>query len=242
MLVATYNVHRFRGHAGLPRPQRTLGVVAEIAPDVIALQEAMGMFGTLRQPFPDAALRAIGLKALPLPHGAGQSWCSNMILLRDDARILRQPALLRLGGLEPRGAISVVLDLGEGPFHLLATHLSLGAQHRRSQATSLLEAFRQHPDMSTLIMGDLNEWRHRGSVLSVLAEDFGCSARVASYPSFMPRLALDHVVSGPGGVVTDVHVHDTPAARWASDHLPVVARFDLCEASVMTLPKFSIAA
>ena len=44
-----------------------------------------------------------------------------------------------------------------------------------------------------------------------------------TYPAAKPVLALDRIYVR-GATVTDLHVHNTPAARYGSDHLPVVAR------------------
>lgn len=226
MLVATYNVHRFRGHGDLPNPARTLDVVAEIAPDLIALQEAASPFAPRRPRLDERRLAGMGLQVLPLPPEAdGPAWRSNLVLLRRDARIVGTPRLLRLGGMEPRGAIVADLDLGSGPFRLVAAHLSLGAARREIQAARMLEASLAPLELPTLLMGDLNEWRPRRSALGVLHERFGDGARVASFPSFLPRMSLDHILCSPGALLTDVRAHDTRLARRASDHLPITAQF-----------------
>ena len=111
MLVATYNAHRGRGPAGPFRPDRIAGVIAEIRPDLIALQEAqhylrpgVGMLDA------EAVERRLGLRLLRLPgvaHRPGdhQGWRGNLVLVRRDAKVLRPPVGLRLGGLEPRGGV-----------------------------------------------------------------------------------------------------------------------------------------
>jgi endonuclease/exonuclease/phosphatase family metal-dependent hydrolase len=47
-----------------------------------------------------------------------------------------------------------------------------------------------------------------------------------SFPAARPVLALDRIYAR-GGTVRDIHTHDTPAARRASDHLPVIATLTL---------------
>ncbi len=188
MLVATYNIHRGRDAAGL-RDSRMLieGVIGEIAPDLIALQEAQHY-------------------------------------LRRGARMLDLAALEhRLGGLEPRGAVLAELDCGWGPFRLIATHLSLGAERRRLQARALLEAIAAGGSMPTLLLGDLNEWHPGHSALGVLAPLFGTPPRAPTFPSFHPVASLDRIMAHPPGLVAAVEVHDTPLARRASDHLPLKA-------------------
>lgn len=230
MLVATYNAHRGRGPAGPFRPDRIAGVIAEIRPDLIALQEAQHY---LRRgaPMLDAAAleRDSGLRVLRVTDRPGeQGWRSTVVLVRRDARVLRAPRGLRLGGMEPRGAVLSELDLGWGPFRLLATHLSLGAGQRRAQAAALLAAMAEEPGaaLPTLLLGDLNEPRANGSALAVLAPVFGVPPPAPTFPSFFPVLSLDRILGHPRALVPAVRVHDTLLARRASDHLPLTARID----------------
>ena len=236
MLVATYNAHRGRGHnpAGPFRPDRALRVIAEIRPDLIALQEAQHY---LRPGVPmldaEAVEREFGLRLLRLPgvaHRPGdhQGWRGNLVLVRRDAKVLRAPVGLRLGGLEPRGGVLAELDLGQGPFRLIAAHLSLGAERRRLQAEALLDAMNTGAGrrLPTLLLGDLNEWRAGGSALGVLEPVFGEPPPAPTFPSFLPLFSLDRIMGHPRGLVSGVEAHDTPLARVASDHLPLKARLD----------------
>jgi len=231
MLVATYNVHRGRPPAGLFRPEGIARVIAEIRPDLIALQEAQHY---LRRDAPmldeDHLAHEVGLRSLRLhDRPREQGWRSNLVLVRRDAAVLRPPAGLRIGGLEPRGAIMAELDLGWGPFRIIATHLSLGAARRKRQAQALLAAMDSGAgaNLPTLLLGDLNEWRAGASALSVLQPVFGTSPQVPTFPAFRPFLSLDRIMGHPAGMVASVEVHDTPLARRASDHLPLKARVAL---------------
>ena len=236
MLVATYNIHRGRGHnpAGPFRPDRIAEVIAEIGPDLIALQEAQHY---LRPGVPmldaEGVERRLGLRLLRVPavgHRPGdhQGWRGNLVLVRRDAVMLRQPVGLRLGGWEPRGAILAELDLGWGPFRLLAAHLSLGAERRSLQAMTLLRAMETGAGrrLPTLLLADLNEWRPRASALGVLQPAFGEPPRAPTFPAFRPVFPLDRIMADRPGLVRGVEAHDTPLARRASDHLPLKARLD----------------
>lgn len=229
MLVATYNVHRGRPPAGLFRPEGIARVIAEIRPDLIALQEAQHY---LRRDAPmldedhlawESGLRPLRLHDRPREQG----WRSNLVLVRHDAAVLRPPVGLRIGGMEPRGAIITELDLGWGPFRLIATHLSLGAARRKRQALALLQAMENAAAMPTLLLGDFNEWRPGASVLGVLEPVFGTSPQVPTFPAFRAFLSLDRIMGHPAGMVTAVRAHDTPLSRRASDHLPLTARVAL---------------
>ena len=228
MLVATYNAHRGRSTAGIFRPARIARVIAETGADLVALQEAQHWLRPGRAMFDAAWLeREAGLRPLSVTDRAGeQGWRGNVLLVRPGARVLRPPIGLRIGGLEPRGAILAELDLGWGAFRVVATHLSLGAERRHHQAEALLQAVAQGPPMPTLVMGDLNEWRPGASALGVLEAVFGHQPPVHTFPAFRPMLALDRIMGLPHGLIAERRAHDTKLARGASDHLPLVARID----------------
>lgn len=232
MRVATYNVHRGRGPFGRFGPERIVAVIAEIRPDLIALQEAQHWLRPGRAMLDEAVLaREAGLHVLPVTGRDGeQGWRSSVVLVRPGAALLRPAIGLRLGGWEPRGAVLAELDLGSGPFRLVATHLSLGGVRRRQQAAAILAATGEG-GMPTLLLGDLNEWRIGEGALSVLAPRFGTPPPAPSFPGFRPSLSLDRIMADRPGLVRDLAVHDTPLARRASDHLPLTARIVLPAAS-----------
>lgn len=224
--VATYNIHRGRGAAGPFRPERIARVIAEIAPDLIALQEAEHYFSRRTAMLDAEALaRELGLHLLQ-PAAQQQGWRSNLVLARADALLHGEPIGLKLGGWEPRGALVAELDFGGGRFRLIATHLSLGGGRRRLQAEALLAAARAGEPVPMLLLGDLNEWRAQGPALRVLAPVFGAPPPAPTFPSFRPMLSLDRILAYPQGRLHGLAVHDTPLARDASDHLPLTAFFD----------------
>ncbi|WP_170984876.1 endonuclease/exonuclease/phosphatase family protein [Roseomonas sp. AR75] len=230
MRVATYNIHRGWGAAGWYNPRRILDVVADLGAEVIALQEAQHWLRPGADMLDARILACLGLRPLAVtqrPEHLG--WRGNVLLVTQYARVLRAPVGIRLGGMEPRGAIMAELDLGHGPFRLLATHLSLGAERRREQARRLLQAMRDGVGsaLPTLLLGDLNERRDGGAALEVLRPVFGTPLRAPTFPSFGPALSLDRIMGDRPGLIPAVRAHDTPLARRASDHLPLVAEVDL---------------
>jgi endonuclease/exonuclease/phosphatase family metal-dependent hydrolase len=74
-----------------------------------------------------------------------------------------------------------------------------------------------------VLLGDMNAWR-RCKATRALDEEFGDGQRFPrTFPAARPLLALDRVYAR-GANVSEVAAHKSPAARRASDHLPVVAR------------------
>jgi endonuclease/exonuclease/phosphatase family metal-dependent hydrolase len=226
--VASYNVHKCVGTDRRFDPARIARVIGEIAPDIIAIQEADRRFGRRTGLLDTAALREAGLTLLPisrLPDGHG--WHGNALAVRAGTPLSVQR--LALPGAEPRGAVIVELELPAGRLRVVAAHFGLLRRCRTRQGAAILEAIARGEAMPTLMMGDLNEWRPgRRSSLRVLEGFFGPAAfGPASFPARMPVFALDRILGWPQGVVREVRVHDTPLARQASDHLPLKAKLTL---------------
>ncbi len=233
-VFASYNVHKCVGTDGRYDPDRVGAVIAEINPDVIALQEVDRRFGDRAGRLDmERVGRETGLVPVPVSNGhAGHGWHGNTVLVREGmVQELRQ---LRLPGLEPRGALVADIDLTAGSVRVMAAHLGLLRQSRLLQVEMLLGHAREDEARPVVLMGDLNEWRrqHRRSALHPFRHGFGPVGRgVPSFPSYFPVLALDRIIARPQGIIGEVEAHDTPLARTASDHLPVKAQVRLRQAA-----------
>lgn len=229
-LFASYNIHKCIGTDRRFDPARVAQVIAEIQADVVALQEADRRFGDRAGLLDlDALERETGLAAVPVanPHG-GHGWRGNLLLVRAGQVLSR--GQITLPGQEPRGALVVDLALPAGEVRVVATHLGLLRNARRSQVRVLLAAAgADRPERPVVLMGDLNEWRHgRRSALHGLSPAFGpVGSGVPSFPARRPLLALDRILVRPQQLLSRIEAHATPLARVASDHLPVKARIRL---------------
>lgn len=225
LAVASYNVHKCVGADMRRDPARTLRVIADLQADIVALQEADRRFGDRAGLLDlDALHAASGLTPVPLGRaGPAHGWHGNLLLTRNAEIEAVTP--LRLPGLEPRGAVMVDLRHRGRPLRVVAAHLGLLRASRMLQSRALVAALEQGDDgRSTLLMGDLNEWRLSGrSSLAPLAQRKARVQAVPSFPARFPVLALDRIMASPCAEVVRVERHDTPLARLASDHLPVKA-------------------
>jgi endonuclease/exonuclease/phosphatase family metal-dependent hydrolase len=224
--VATYNVHRWQGLNGVsaPDPARAGFVISELDADVTALQEVLRPFG---QPDPleslAESLRLHLAFVTTRVHRRGE--VGNAILSRWPITSVFTLDL-SFSRVERRAAVAVQFSGAGGTLAVVATHLALVDRTRRQQVESILS----HPQLqgSVLLAGDLNAWRRceatRTLERELVSQDAPAWPR--SFPSARPVLALDRIYAR-GADVLDVSAHDTPAARRASDHLPVVARVRL---------------
>ena len=232
MKVASYNIHKCRGLDGVTRPDRIIEVIRELGADVVALQEVDRRFsrrsGLLD---PSAIERETGMQLLVQSDVSAPPRLARQRAARARRAVILQALAPEAAGREPRGAIVAELDLGEGKFRVIAAHLGLFRLSRVDQVGALMTAFRDLPPMPTILLGDLNEWRRRGrSALLGLEPTFGVAPSILSFPSRRPLFALDRILGWPGGLITDLAVHDTPLARRASDHLPLTATANLAAA------------
>ncbi len=223
--VATYNVHRWQGVNGRSKPDvaRAGYVISELDADVIALQEVL-------RPFESEGDDPLGLLceelelhlafAVTRRHRRGQ--LGNAILSRFPITAISVIDISH-SRLERRGALAAQVGHSGASLGIVATHLSLVDRTRQRQVRTLLE----HPQLNSgpsILMGDMNAWRNcKGS--KELAQSLNTHHNIhwpSSFPSTRPIWALDRIYTR-GADVLEVRHHDSPAARKASDHLPVVA-------------------
>lgn len=223
--VASYNVHGGVGSDGAFSPERTAKVVAEIGADVIGLQEVHlgpGSFDMIDYLVKVTGMHTVAGRTFTRPlHGD----FGNALLTRHPVVSIRQ---LDLGvtNREPRGALDVVIDCGY-PLRVLATHLGLRPWERREQVARLLQALTddegdQGP-MTTVLLGDINEWFLWGRPLRWLHAHFRSLPPRRTFPARWPLLALDRIWVKPFSLVRRVRAYRSPQARLASDHLPLFA-------------------
>jgi endonuclease/exonuclease/phosphatase family metal-dependent hydrolase len=227
LLVASYNVHKCVGVDGKFDPGRIAHVIREIGADVLALQEADTRFGERRGLLDlNWMERETGLTPVPLSGvSKAHGWHGNVLFFREG--VVRDVHQVKLPGLEPRGALITELEMKDGNvLRVIAAHLGLLNRSRQQQARMILDVIGARDEQPTILMGDLNEWRLGDrSSLNSLSDIFrGMPAAVPSFPSRLPVLALDRIMSNRPDLIERVRVHDTALARIASDHLPIKAR------------------
>ncbi|MFT3925331.1 MAG: endonuclease/exonuclease/phosphatase family protein [Myxococcales bacterium] len=222
--LASYNVHGCVGTDGRHDVPRIARVLKALRAEVIALQEVIFHPTDAGQPEPvDILAELSGFHAICAPIArVGNDHFGNALLTT--LPVLRVETLdLHVGSYEPRTALDVDLDVRGKRLRVIATHLGLRPAERRYQVKRLLAHVAHDEDATTVLLGDFNEWFLMGRPLRWLHERFGRSASHATYPSFLPLLALDRVWVHPKPMLAHVHCHTEGEARVASDHLPLVA-------------------
>ena len=233
--LVSYNIHSGVGTDGRFDLERVGEVLRELDADIIALQEVGDYRGvTPREDHPEflAALLGHHMAFGPNVVRDGRRY-GNAILSR--LPILQSRNYdLSVNGREPRGALRCDLDLGEGrPLHVFCLHLGLGILERRRQEALLLssdilrDAVRNDP---LVVCGDFNYWGP-GAVPGLVRQAIHDVAleldrRVRTYHSRLPVLRLDRIYVDTGVRPLSLEAHRTPRSALASDHLPLVMRFE----------------
>ena len=137
---------------------------------------------------------------------------------------------------EARGCIRCDLEIAPGKIvHLFNVHLGTGYIERRKQARLLMSRevlLSPHLKHPRLIIGDFNEWT-RGLVSKTLQQAFDSVDiqlhlnRKRTYPGVLPIMHLDHMYFDRELSLEEFVLHRSRMALMASDHLPLVAEFEL---------------
>jgi endonuclease/exonuclease/phosphatase family metal-dependent hydrolase len=243
--VLTYNIHRAIGLDRRFRPERIVEILTHHDADLVFLQEVDE--GVPRSRELDLA-RELGREA-GYPHVAAgynvslkKGRYGNAILSRWPIGIHRNIDLT-VTGLKRRGCLHARVRIEKG--HLPAReldvfnlHLGLQTNERARQVGLLVRSaeFAAVPkDAPCLVAGDFNDWLSQLPPIfvevlefaSATRDRFGKPAAIRTYPSFSPTGALDKIYfRGPLRLI-GARGCRLGVSRVASDHLPVIAEFEL---------------
>ena len=223
--VMTWNIHGAYGRNPRFDLERVIALIASHKPDVIALQEVDSRrprAAGIDEPFKalQSALGAhgIGAKTIVTADGEyGQALISRWPIR--DAEVHD----ISFQEREPRRAIRCEIVAPGGPLLVIATHLGLSIGERRGQAKALLNLIGDSP-LTTIVLGDFNDWFWAGSVRKVLAARLPGRSRLRTFPSICPVFRFDRIYCRPASALVSART-DT-SARALSDHLPVIG--DIC--------------
>lgn len=238
--IVTYNVHKCRGLDRRVRPERIVSVLRETEADVIALQEVLSIEGAQRE---REQARFFG-EELGMYYYVGENRrldggaYGNVILSRLPLDHVENYEIT-WRGREPRGCLRADAHFPNlaAPIHIFNVHLGTAFFERRHQARELVgERILSNAELegARIVLGDFNEWTHglASQLLSAHLESADIHhhlRRARTYPGPLPLLHLDHIYYDRALALKRLTLHKSRTALVASDHLPLVADFDLQE-------------
>jgi endonuclease/exonuclease/phosphatase family metal-dependent hydrolase len=245
--IVTYNIHRAIGVDRRFRPERIVRILHHHNPDVVMLQEVDEGVPRSRELDMARELAAdLGYAHFAVGHNVslrkgryGNATLSRFPILRERNIDLSVP-----GGWIRRGCqhTSIALAPGGPTAEIFNLHLGLSARERDRQVELLArssELSALGPDAPCLVAGDFNDWRSllrpafTGGLGFHCATDRlqrgrrGRSLPLLTFPSFSPRGGLDRIYFRGPMRLLGVRRCRLQVSRVASDHLPVVAEFQV---------------
>ena len=240
--VMTYNIHSCRGSDGHYLPERIARVIAACRADVVALQEVD--VNRARSDRLDQAHRlAQHLQMAYRFHTTVQvaeERYGLTILSRLPMETVAAGSLP--SRLEPRGVLWVAVTWRGEVWQVLNTHLGLTPGERQRQLQALVGHWLTAPacHRRTILCGDFNV-PPRSGLCRRLDRLLGNAARRAhrrhlhaTFPSRFPLVRLDHIFVSTDVEVLRAEVHDSPLARAASDHLPLIAELAAPKSGILS--------
>lgn len=245
LTVLTYNIHRAIGVDRRFQPERIVKILTHHQADIVLLQEVDA--GAPRSRELDLAKELA--EAANYPHYA----VGHNVQLRKgrygNATLSRYPILrernidLTIGNRKRRGCQHTTIRTEKVSGHphdleVFNMHLGLSAQERSRQIGLLV---RSHEFASLdhsqpcLVAGDFNDWRSRLHPIFIEILNFHCATEhnrnfnrsIRTYPSFSPTGSLDKIYFRGRLRVMASRRCRLRVSKVASDHLPVIADFEL---------------
>jgi endonuclease/exonuclease/phosphatase family metal-dependent hydrolase len=219
--LMTWNIHGALGRNPRFDLARVIALIDKWKPDLIALQEVdsrrkvaggADAFALLQRALGHHGVNAHSITTADGHYG--QMLISCCPILTSEVHDISAPER------EPRRAIRAEIETPAGPIRVVAAHLGLSIGERRGQAKTLLE-LAGAPPMTTVVLGDFNDWFWPGSVHALLARELPGRSRFRTFPSLCPVLRLDRIFCRPREALRATFCD--PAARALSDHRPVIA-------------------
>jgi len=232
----TYNIHSCIGMDGKVSPGRIARVIAQYAPDIVALQELdVGIARTngVDQAHLIAQYLQMDFHFFPTIR-MEKGLYGNAILTHLPMHLIRAdklPGLSSKPHLETRGALWVAIDVDGTEIQFINTHLGLRSGERLMQVEALLGTnwlSHQNCKEPVVLCGDFNASpysrvcrRLRGRLLDAQTELNNHRPKKTLFGRY-PLARIDHVFVDPGIEVHDIEVPETKLACVASDHLPLI--------------------
>ncbi len=236
--VVTYNIHKCIGGVDRRyRPERISQAIAQFRPDCVFIQEVdEGAERSLRH-------RQVDLlgSLLHLPHRVyfpnvkvrGGGHYGNAILSRFPIRSARNidvtvPATKRRSVLHAEIRVRRMDGAGTSrTVHLYNLHLGLSEALREQQLARFLTSHpfaSSHPRTPIILAGDFNDvWGTLGEKWLAPQGFLGSKKHLRTFPAWAPVRALDAIYVRGDAELQEVQRSQLAGARWASDHLPLIA-------------------
>jgi len=243
--VVSYNIHRAIGVDRRFRPERVVAILKAHDADLVLLQEVdEGVPRSRELNLGRELAEALGYPHYAIGHNVAlrKGRYGNATLSRH--AILRERNIDLTVGLRKRRGCQHTCVQVTGPggrrrrLEVFNLHLGLSARERAVQVEVLARARELAalpPEEACLVGGDFNDWRsllhpaltQRLGFRSATQGESGLGRAIRTFPSFFPQGALDRIYYRGRLRLHSARRCRLALSRVASDHLPLVADFEL---------------
>ena len=228
------------------RPERVIRILDDHSPDIVLLQEVdEGAPRSRELNLAREIAGSLGLEYYALGHNVSlrRGWYGNATLSRYP--IVRERNIdLTIGRKKRRGCQHTSIEIEKIADHphrleVFNLHLGLSARERQKQAGLLARSTEMDQlasDEACILGGDFNDWRSMLRAYIVEGLGFHCASdrktrygprAIKTYPSISPRGGLDRLYYRGAIRLLTAYRCRHRAARVASDHLPLIAEFEI---------------
>ena len=234
--VATYNIHKCVGIDRKYSPERIVDVIRELDADIVALQEVLCHSQLHRR---DHQAEFIA-EELGMEYRLGENRqlnggnYGNAVLSRFPIGS-HENYDISVKKYEPRGCLRTDISINGRSVHFINVHMGTSFFERRKQVHKMLaEHVLDHPEFvgNRIVAGDFNEWIN-GVTTQLFRSNFNSVdprlhlGRARTFPGILPLVHLDNVYFDESFRLRNATLHRSRKALVASDHLPIVAEFEI---------------
>ena len=221
--LMTYNIHHAEGMDKRYDPLRIAQLIADEAPDVIALQEVDSATQRVGGHYVAADIaQPLGMQDIygaAIPFQGGKYGVA--LLSKKSPKEVRN---ISLPGREEKRTL-LIADYGE--YVVCCTHLSLTAEDRIQSIPLIRKALRKYRRKTIFIMGDFNA-EPNSEFMQQMSKHFQVlsSTVTPTFPYDKPREVIDYVITRQGtGQPYATHAHII-VGNPSSDHCPLAVEVE----------------
>ena len=235
--IATYNIHKCVGMDRRYSPERIVDVLREIDADIVGLQEVLCQSRLHKR---DHQAEFIA-DELGMEYRLGDNRQINGGEY-GNVTLSRFPIEnhtnfdISVHKYEPRGCLRAEITVNGGdPLQFINVHMGTSYFERRLQVYKLLaDHVLDNPNLvgRRIVAGDFNEWVS-GITTRLFRSNFNRVdpklhlGQARTFPGLLPLVHLDHVYFDESFRLQSAFLHRSRTALIASDHLPIVAEFEV---------------
>jgi endonuclease/exonuclease/phosphatase family metal-dependent hydrolase len=232
--VMTYNINHGVGTDGMYSLSRIVRVIREQSPHIVCLNDVD--YKTDRTYGDEQARKIAAELGMEFTFGRnfeiGGGWNGNAILSKYPFEFVENKSFSSRKGNEPRALLHTIIKIYDKQIHFYGTQLSADSVGSASESKEMLNVILDWGlTQPVIVAGDFNMLSSRKSIreMGYYLFDLGSlmGENLLTFPADDPVSRIDYILINDKIVPKSVYVVNNDNARIASDHLPLIAKFQI---------------